>query len=137
MLLDPIPSSLNRHLAHRIGAALTAIGALLFLSAFGSGILHFGNFDNFEARGRNMAAYAFGGIAAMWIGGFLSRLGRMNSIASDSHARFEGRRTMAYRPRRSAAGVARAGTSARCDYCGAPAPSGARICKQCGAPQSS
>lgn len=46
----------GRKTAYYIGMALVIIGAISFDSVFFSATLNFGNFDNFESRGKSMAA---------------------------------------------------------------------------------
>ena len=58
----------HRRLIHRLGLIVAILGALSFLSVFVSGALNFGNFDNFEARGRSMAIRAVGGMAMIIAG---------------------------------------------------------------------
>jgi hypothetical protein len=65
----------QRKQLYYVGMAVSAVGLLLFLSVFVSGALNFGNFDNFEARGRSMGLRAFGGMALIMVGGMLMKLG--------------------------------------------------------------
>jgi len=71
-----------------VGTALLIVGVLLFLSTFFTAALNFGNFDNFEERGRSMALRAVSGMTLMIIGIFVSAAasggrGRLSVSASD------------------------------------------------------
>jgi len=65
----------HRRTIYYIGLAPTVLGALLFGSVFVSFALHFGDFTDFDARGRSMALRAFGGMAFMIIGSILMAVG--------------------------------------------------------------
>jgi len=65
----------ERQTLYYVGMAISVLGLLSFGSTFLSVALNFGNFDNFEARGRSMALRAFGGMAMIIIGGVLSNIG--------------------------------------------------------------
>jgi len=65
-----------------LGMVLGVIGLLLFLSVFVSGAMNFGNFSNFEARGRSMATRAVTGMVLMIAGGFLTSVGRAGLAGS-------------------------------------------------------
>lgn len=65
----------ERQTLYYVGMAIALLGLLSFASTFLSAALNFGNFDNFEARGRSMALRAFGGMAMIVIGGALSNIG--------------------------------------------------------------
>jgi hypothetical protein len=58
----------ERKTLYYVGMILAILGALSFASVFVSGILNFGNFDNFESRGRSMALRAFAGMGMMIVG---------------------------------------------------------------------
>lgn len=65
----------ERQTLYYVGMGISLLGLLSFGSTFLSAALNFGNFDNFEARGRSMALRAFGGMAMMVLGGVLSNIG--------------------------------------------------------------
>ena len=58
-----------------LGGGVALVGFLLFASTFVSAALHFGDFDDFEARGKSMAIRAFGGMALLIVGGILRNVG--------------------------------------------------------------
>lgn len=66
----------NRKAAYYIGMVLGGIGLLLFLSTFITAAAHFGDFSNFEARGRSMATRAISGMVLMIAGGIITSIGR-------------------------------------------------------------
>jgi hypothetical protein len=74
--------SQGRKTAYYIGMVLAIIGAITFGSVFVSGIMNFGNFDNFEARGRSMAARGFGGMALMIAGMVVMTIGARGAAGS-------------------------------------------------------
>jgi hypothetical protein len=61
---------------------LIAIGLISFLSTFISAAMNFGEFDEFESRGRSMAMRAFGGMILMIVGVVVSNLGRMGAAGA-------------------------------------------------------
>ena len=58
----------ERKTAYYVGMALMILGLLLFCSTFVSGIMNMGNFDNFQARVRSVAARALVGMALSAVG---------------------------------------------------------------------
>lgn len=72
----------GRKTAYYIGMVLAIIGAITFGSVFVSGIMNFGNFDNFEARGKSMAARGFGGMALMIAGLIVMSIGARGAAGS-------------------------------------------------------
>ena len=72
----------GRQAAVYVGYGLMALGFLLFISVFFSGISHFGDFSNFEARGRSEGMRALVGMILMIVGGGLSQLGRFGLAGS-------------------------------------------------------
>lgn len=58
----------ERKTAYYIGMGLMVLGGLLFASTFLGELMHFGDFNDFEARTRSMGFRAFGGMALMMIG---------------------------------------------------------------------
>ncbi|MFO1475080.1 MAG: SHOCT domain-containing protein [Verrucomicrobiota bacterium] len=72
----------ERKKLYYIGMAVTVIGVLCFISVFISGALHFGDFSNFEQRGRSEATRAVLGMVMMIAGGFLTHIGRMGIAGS-------------------------------------------------------
>jgi hypothetical protein len=67
--------SSERKAAYYIGLAVSAVGLILFSSVFFTAISGFGDFDNFEERGRSTMMRAFGGMALIIAGRFISRIG--------------------------------------------------------------
>ncbi len=62
--------------------ALAVIGFLVFLSVFFSFFSRFGDFTNFEQRGRSEGFRALAGIVMMIAGGVLAGIGRMGLAGS-------------------------------------------------------
>src|SRR5262245_13302893 len=71
---EPSASSPRSPLAV-LGIVLIVIGFVLFLSTFFSAAANFGNFDNFEERGRSMGLRAVGGMTLIIVGGAISAIG--------------------------------------------------------------
>jgi hypothetical protein len=69
------PISPERKALYYAGMALRGVGILLFLSSFLVGLLHFGDFDNFESQARSAGLRALGGIVLMMVGQFVQRVG--------------------------------------------------------------
>ncbi len=65
----------GRKTAYYLGAVLMVIGGLSFFSVFISAAIHFGDFSNFEERGRSMALRAFGGMGLLIAGGIIRGIG--------------------------------------------------------------
>lgn len=65
----------GRKTAYYAGIVLTVIGGLMFASVFVTAVMHFGDFTDFEARGRSSMFRAFGGVALMVAGGALCAVG--------------------------------------------------------------
>lgn len=65
----------ERKTIYYVGMALLVIGFLTFGSVFVSGALNFGNFQNFEARGRSMAMRAILGMGLIIAGGVCMGIG--------------------------------------------------------------
>ncbi len=61
----------QRKRLYRVGQVVAGLGLLSFLSVFVSAALNFGDFTDFESRGRSMAVRAVGGMLAMIGGGAL------------------------------------------------------------------
>jgi hypothetical protein len=72
----------ERKAAYYIGMGLTVVGALLFFSVFVSGAMNFGNFDNFDQRGRSMAARAVSGMALLIVGAVIRGIGAQGVAGS-------------------------------------------------------
>ncbi len=66
----------NRRALYYIGMALAAIGLLLFLSVFVSGILHFGDFSHFTGRARSEMLRAFSGMVLFMVGNLMMVIGK-------------------------------------------------------------
>lgn len=72
----------KRKAVYYAGIILAAIGFLSFGSVFISGAMHFGDFSNFEARGRSMAIRAVLGMGMMIFGAILASVGRAGAAGS-------------------------------------------------------
>jgi len=72
----------ERRKLYYIGMAVGIIGFLCFISVFISGALNFGDFSNFEQRGRSEAVRGVLGMIMMITGTFLSRIGRYGVAGS-------------------------------------------------------
>ena len=71
-----------RKKTYYIGMVLAIIGAITFGSVFVSGILNFGNFSNFETRGKSMAARGFGGMVLIIAGLIVMSIGARGAAGS-------------------------------------------------------
>ena len=60
--------SSGRKNLYSIGMGLAGLGGLLFLSTFLTFMMHFGDFNNFEANARSDGLRAFGGMIFMILG---------------------------------------------------------------------
>jgi hypothetical protein len=69
--------SAGRKVFYYLGVIVMVCGFFTFGSVFVSGALNFGNFDNFESRGRSMGLRAVGGMGLIVLGGILQGIGRM------------------------------------------------------------
>ncbi|HEX9425503.1 MAG TPA: SHOCT domain-containing protein [Pyrinomonadaceae bacterium] len=65
-----------------IGMAVGVIGFLCFISTFFSAASSFGDFSNFEERGRSMGTRAVVGMVMMIAGGIMVSIGRMGLAGS-------------------------------------------------------
>jgi len=65
----------ERKTAYYVGMIIMVIGGLLFASVFVSFITNFGNFSNFESRGRSGMARGFIGMVLLIIGQFIRGVG--------------------------------------------------------------
>ncbi len=72
----------GRKTTYYIGMALAVIGAISFGSVFLSAALNFGDFDNFESRGKSMMARAFGGMALIIAGAVVMNIGARGAAGS-------------------------------------------------------
>lgn len=72
----------ERRLAYYLGGGLMVVGLLLFLSVFVTGALHFGDFSNFEARGRSEAMRAVSGMVLIIVGGIIRGIGARGAAGS-------------------------------------------------------
>src|SRR5262245_33530297 len=117
-----------------LGTALLVVGGLLFLSTFFTAALNFGNFDNFEERGRSMGLRAVSGMTLMIIGIFVSaaasgRRGRSFSETSD------GAKNAVREMAALAAGLKEGAKPqpVHCQYCNSLNDPGSVKCANCGA----
>lgn len=65
----------RRKALYYLGGILMVVGFLLFFSTFASAACHFGDFTDFESRGRSMAMRAFGGMFLLIVGVILRGIG--------------------------------------------------------------
>ena len=65
-----------------IGMAIGVIGFISFISTFFSAASSFGDFTNFEQRGRSMSTRAVIGMVMMIAGGIMVNIGRMGLAGS-------------------------------------------------------
>ncbi len=72
----------GRKTAYYIGMTLAIIGGISFGSVFLSAALNFGNFDNFESRGKSMMARAFGGMALIIAGSVVMNIAARGAAGS-------------------------------------------------------
>lgn len=72
----------ERKVVFYIGMAVGIVGLLCFISTFFSAVSNFGDFTNFEQRGRSMGTRAVLGMVLMIAGGFLMLVGRMGLAGS-------------------------------------------------------
>lgn len=72
----------ERQKVYYAGMMVSIFGALLFFSVFISAALHFGDFTDFESRGRSMALRAFSGMALIVVGAVLMGVGRSGLAGS-------------------------------------------------------
>lgn len=74
--------SAERKALYRAGQIIGVIGMVSFLSVFVSAALHFGDFTDFDARGRSMGLRAIGGFIMIFVGGALAAIGRAGAAGS-------------------------------------------------------
>ena len=72
----------ERRVAYYVGGGMTAVGMVLFLSVFVTGILNFGNFENFDGQARSSGIRAIGGMVLMILGQFVRRIGARGAAGS-------------------------------------------------------
>ena len=72
----------GRKTAYYIGMIMIIIGFLSFGSVFVTGIMHFGDFSNFEARTRSEGTRALVGIALIVVGGVVMGIGARGTAGS-------------------------------------------------------
>jgi hypothetical protein len=65
----------ERSAAYYIGGIMMVVGVLSFFSVFITGAMHFGDFSNFEERGRSEMLRAFGGMGLIVLGGIIRGIG--------------------------------------------------------------
>lgn len=120
-----------RNVVGCVAAGLAGLGVLLFLSTFFSAALNFGNFDNFEARGRSMALRAVSGMTLMIIAGVIggvSQTRRVERTISGIHGHALRRPPPGNPPQPAARQVIKV----RCKYCGSLNDETAEHCEHCG-----
>lgn len=74
--------SAERKALYRAGQIIALIGLISFLSVFVSAALHFGDFTDFDARGRSMGLRAIGGFIMIFVGSVLAAIGRAGASGS-------------------------------------------------------
>lgn len=72
----------ERKTLYNVGLILMGIGILLFLSVFVSTAMHFGDFSDFEERGRNQFLRAIIGMVLTGIGGVIRAIGAQGAAGS-------------------------------------------------------
>jgi hypothetical protein len=72
----------ERKTLYYAGMGCTGLGMLLFFSVFVTGCMNFGNFEDFDGQAKSSMARALGGMALMFVGGFLMNLGRHGAAGS-------------------------------------------------------
>ena len=72
----------ERTAAYYLGGILMVVGVLWFFSVFITGAMHFGDFSNFEERGRSEMFRAFGGMILCIIGGIIRGIGAQGLAGS-------------------------------------------------------
>lgn len=65
----------ERQMLYYAGMALTGVGLLLFISVFFTAAANFGNFDDFKGRTRSEMSRAITGMALVFVGGFMMKIG--------------------------------------------------------------
>jgi len=115
------PAEIGKH----AGTVLGVIGLLLFFSVFLSAALNFGNFDNFEARGRSMSLRAVFGFLLMIIGGAVH--GIATSKGSKQEDQFN---DGTWKPESDE--ILTVPVKIRCPNCRALNDQAAKFCDQCG-----
>jgi hypothetical protein len=126
---DPNESPRPWKVMKYVGSGIALIGFLLFFSVFISGAMNFGNFDNFEARTRNMSIRAVLGmfmiIGGGVLGGIAAKQGR--NAGGESGPSNDG--TWRFGSDQELAGPIKI----RCQKCRALNDEAAKFCDQCGA----
>lgn len=74
--------SAERKSTYYLGMVLIVIGGILFFSIFIRGVMHFGNFDNFETNPRSSMFRVFAGMALVILGGIISSIGTRGKAVS-------------------------------------------------------
>jgi len=72
----------ERKKTYYVGMAMMLAGFLCFGSVFVTGALHFGNFDNFNSRGRSEMARGIIGMGLMIVGTIVRNAGRFGLAGS-------------------------------------------------------
>jgi hypothetical protein len=65
----------ERKTAYYLGMVLMVVGALLFLSVFVTGMMNFGNFNNFEGNARSSGLRAICGMGLLFLGSIIRMVG--------------------------------------------------------------
>lgn len=122
---SPSPWKVMKH----IGTGISVIGFLMFFSVFVSGALNFGNFDNFEARGRNMAIRGVFGMFLIIGGGVLHTIASKQEGNAGNGSGPSNDGTWSFGSEDEIAGPIKI----RCPKCRALNDEAAKFCDQCGA----
>jgi hypothetical protein len=72
----------QRKSLYHVGQVIVALGLVSFLSTFISFAMHFGDFTDFESRGRSMALRAIGGMIGIIAGGVVMGIARGGAAGS-------------------------------------------------------
>lgn len=112
-----------------VGIGISVIGFLMFFSVFISGAMNFGNFDDFEARTRNMSLRAVFGMFLMIGGGALSGIAAKQGGTGGNESGLSNDGTWSFGSDRDLAGPIKI----RCPKCRSLNDEAAKFCDQCGA----
>jgi zinc-ribbon domain len=138
----------ERQAAYYIGLVLMILGVLMFASTFFTFMMHFGDFQNFDANAKSDGFRAFGGMALLILGGIVRGIGSRGLAGSGVVLDPEKAREDLEPYTRMAGGMAKdaldeAGISlgktepervimVKCQACGKLNQEDAKFCQECG-----
>lgn len=137
-----------RKTAYYLGMGLQVLGGLLFASTFVTFLMHFGDFNNFEARAKSDGFRAFGGMALLIIGGIIRWIGAKGLAGSGILLNPEKARDELEPYSRMAGGMVKDAFDeaninlggqptkvimVKCPSCGGLSQESAKFCQECGA----